>query len=304
MKKILLIAILLLLAAGQGWAVTCTSSGNGNWNTAGTWDCGHVPANTDVVVVSHAVVWDVATIPATGSLAAVSGAGTVSLDMDAVCDTPCALTCTTITPGDVANLFAVSGAADTDNVVTFTASGAGGVTGGATSADVAINMTGAGVLNVVGNINGGGAATAYALVIQNGTYSLGGAGKTITAGTNVTAHAISIAGNADGGTITGDVIGGAGTVASFGVINSDYEQPPTLVGNLINGACGVPWSGAAPTWVATNGAAYYQNKAGTKLYADTDPLVANVKTGTTYYFQSAVQKTGTYSAGGGGAWGF
>ncbi|OGZ69892.1 MAG: hypothetical protein A3F47_01110 [Candidatus Staskawiczbacteria bacterium RIFCSPHIGHO2_12_FULL_38_11] len=52
--------------AGSGWIFTaptaCTSSATGNWNTAGTWDCGHVPATSDTVTVtaSHTVTMDVA----------------------------------------------------------------------------------------------------------------------------------------------------------------------------------------------------------------------------------------------------
>jgi hypothetical protein len=29
----------------------CVSNGTGNWNTGGTWSCGHVPNNTDIEVI-------------------------------------------------------------------------------------------------------------------------------------------------------------------------------------------------------------------------------------------------------------
>jgi parallel beta-helix repeat protein len=31
---------------------TCTSQATGNWNTSGTWDCGHVPTTSDTVVIA------------------------------------------------------------------------------------------------------------------------------------------------------------------------------------------------------------------------------------------------------------
>ena len=51
--------------AGSGWTFTnptdCISLATGNWNTAGTWDCGHVPTTSDTVTVaaSHTVTMDV-----------------------------------------------------------------------------------------------------------------------------------------------------------------------------------------------------------------------------------------------------
>jgi len=38
----------------------CVSTGTGNWNTGGTWSCGHVPNNTDIVIINngHTVTLD------------------------------------------------------------------------------------------------------------------------------------------------------------------------------------------------------------------------------------------------------
>jgi len=51
------------------WVVdpVCTSQGTGNWNTAGTWSCGHVPTTSDSVVVAdtHTVTVDVNTAAVT-----------------------------------------------------------------------------------------------------------------------------------------------------------------------------------------------------------------------------------------------
>ncbi len=50
--------------AGSGWIFTsppCNSLATGNWNTAGTWLCAHVPTTNDVVTISagHTVTMDV-----------------------------------------------------------------------------------------------------------------------------------------------------------------------------------------------------------------------------------------------------
>lgn len=53
-REILVIAIALALLAlpRPAMAETCTSQGSGNWNTAGTWSCGHVPTGSDDVVIA------------------------------------------------------------------------------------------------------------------------------------------------------------------------------------------------------------------------------------------------------------
>ncbi len=60
MKKYLPILIILtgfylFASPSKAFAATCTAaSGTVNWNTVGTWDCAHVPAAGDDVVVSNA----------------------------------------------------------------------------------------------------------------------------------------------------------------------------------------------------------------------------------------------------------
>ncbi len=60
---IVLLFIVLGLSAPTASAAprdVCVSNGTGNWNTAGTWSCGHVPTNTDIVIVNngHTVTLD------------------------------------------------------------------------------------------------------------------------------------------------------------------------------------------------------------------------------------------------------
>jgi len=55
-------------------AATCTSNASGNWNTAGTWSCGHVPLVTDDVVIAatHTVTMDLSS-GATGLSLTING---------------------------------------------------------------------------------------------------------------------------------------------------------------------------------------------------------------------------------------
>lgn len=58
-KTIKMIFVMLALLAGTAEAAVCTSLSAGNWNTAGRWSCGHVPNNTDSVVIAHNITMNV-----------------------------------------------------------------------------------------------------------------------------------------------------------------------------------------------------------------------------------------------------
>jgi MSHA biogenesis protein MshQ len=54
-NRFLALSLILFISgmATTGWAATCTSnSGARSWNTAASWDCGHVPATGDAVVIA------------------------------------------------------------------------------------------------------------------------------------------------------------------------------------------------------------------------------------------------------------
>lgn len=49
----LLVSVLALAAPGhRAMAGMCISTGNGNWNNAATWSCGHVPTGGDTAIVA------------------------------------------------------------------------------------------------------------------------------------------------------------------------------------------------------------------------------------------------------------
>lgn len=53
-----LLVFALLLGVGTSTALAaprdvCVSNGTGNWNTAGTWSCGHVPSSSDIVIINN-----------------------------------------------------------------------------------------------------------------------------------------------------------------------------------------------------------------------------------------------------------
>jgi len=43
--------LLLILIYTKTWSLTCSSSGNGEWNSSSSWNCGRVPIEGDVVVI-------------------------------------------------------------------------------------------------------------------------------------------------------------------------------------------------------------------------------------------------------------
>jgi subtilase-type serine protease len=309
MKKILswLIIFILMASPTWSWAENCVAQSGGvdlNWSTEGNWTgCTGIPAaddNVDLAAIN--LVWDVATIPASGSLGAItaSDGGTLTLDMDAVCDSNCALTATTITAGanSGAGTIILNGAADTDNEVTITASGTGGITGGSTPGDVAVYMNAKGILNTDANITGGAGGLATGIIVNDGKINVEGTSKKVKGGAG--SYGISITATCDGGTITADVEG-ADSSSKAGFDNS--KSGITLTGNLINKGA-MAWQGMAPTWnpKAATPDSYISmtadSTANTKFYSDipdkTNVLPADTVAG----------DTGEAVSSSGGAWGF
>lgn len=318
MKKFILFVLFILSAAIPSYAATTNTFQSGgvdlNWSTTGNWDQGHVPLADEIVIIPNLVaVMDVERIPATaGKIASLSmtTGGQITIDVsNAICHTACSINVTgdiqagtkntgaILTSGDASGHTLVIDAA---NIIAGTGTNAEGITWAS---------TGTGTLTITGHLKGGSGTSAAGLVIGNGTPAFtisngaeGGAGSAAYGFENTMAST---------GTITGNITGGTGTGAS-GVYN--YAATPQVTlnnGHLINGTGAVAWAGRPPAWNPGYGyylywyaGASFSQAPNTYFYNDTDPGIANVAAGTTYYFQSASQKTGTLSAGAGGAWGF
>src|SRR5437773_1474615 len=55
-----LVTLSLLYVTRPAYAATCNSTGTGNWNTSGTWSCGHAPTSSDDVTIlgGHTISFD------------------------------------------------------------------------------------------------------------------------------------------------------------------------------------------------------------------------------------------------------
>lgn len=109
MNKIWWLLAGMLLSVGVQ-AATCTSKVNGNWGSAGSWSCGHVPTTTDTVVLAS---------PYTVTLDAAYSTASITLNAGA-------------TLSDTAgNTLTVTGSLTNNGTITTTGSGKLDVTGNA-----------------------------------------------------------------------------------------------------------------------------------------------------------------------------
>ena len=239
---------------------TWTSKQSGNWsrtsnNADSPWyDAGTqtgwaaIPATTDTVVIAngHVVAIDVAALPATGTLASLSGSGTgyCTLAMSA---SDVAISATTIQAATYGGPFiGVTGAAPT-RTLTINGNIIGGTAGDASC--VRTNTTAALVIN--GNITGGTGNVAI------GLYNIGAPASFIITATTIT--------------------GGSGRNA-MGVYSSGGKPTLNNTCNLVNynGANGgVAWNGIPPTWTPTT--AVTQTWSGVAF--GTIPAAANMLSG-------------------------
>jgi hypothetical protein len=308
MKKVIAYLIIFLLMATPTWsfAATCTFQSGGVdllWSTIGNWDCSHVPVADDVVIVPTGLIAsvDVERIPATsGKIASLTGTGTGQITIDlsaAICDTECSINVT----GDVQAGLKPT----TSGFILISGAGTGHTTkldaanfiGGTDTNSYCVNITAtAGTVNTFGHAKGNSGQGSRG--IQNSSTATLAHTGAVTAGQGAGSYGFGTAAAASANSVTGDIT--ASTKAS--AMSNQTTGTMVLVGNLIDSTY-VAWEGKIPTtWGVGNALYYYQTVGGVKLFSNTDPLEVNVKTGTTYYFESNTVKTGTYSAGGGGAW--
>lgn len=316
MKKILLSILLILAFATSGQTATCTFQSGGvdlNWSTTGNWDCGHVPlAGEPVIIPGLIAVMDVARIPATsGKIASLTATTTGQITVDFANARFAASAGSINVTGDIqaaekptaAGFILISGAGGAGNVFTVDAAN---IIGGSNASSTGITATSSsGTLAIVGHVKGGSSvgthgvsttANGLAITVSNGAE--GGSGS-LAYGVNCGTGSSTV-------TVTGNVTGGTG-IASSGAFSTCSGTFTITNSNLINGTGGVALGGKVPVWSPgnTNYLSWYDTGAGSakSFYVDTDPTEAKVQTGTSYIFQG-VTKNGSYSAGGGGAWGF
>jgi hypothetical protein len=77
---VLVLAVAMLICQGlyaenEAQAATCTSTGTGNWNTAGTWSCGSVPGAGDDVTIANGHVVTINAAPTNDTINSLTIAG-------------------------------------------------------------------------------------------------------------------------------------------------------------------------------------------------------------------------------------
>jgi hypothetical protein len=151
LKYTILIAVIL---AGSARAATITAAGAGNWSNGATWNGGAVPGNGDTADLNGFVVaMNIATIPASGTLLALTGAGKagqLTVDLSVLGNS--AINATTITAGTVAStgFVLVSGAAP---AATLTVTGA--IVAGTGTATSGLRTSSSGAITIVGDVTAG-----------------------------------------------------------------------------------------------------------------------------------------------------
>jgi len=242
-----LMIVMLVLAALPGTparAATCTSAATGNWGTVGTWTgCGGgIPAAGDAVTIltGHVVTVDVAAVATTLTINAaatangvtISGANTLTISGAVTMNAPTAAVNSTLAVGGgtlSAGSIAIPGGSSGStelSVSTGTINVTGGITFSGTPAQAQLTFTGAGILNIGGDLGAGGTfASSTGTVNFNGaaqavgayTYYnltlLGSGVKTLGAITTVTNN-LALSGTASATTAANLAIGGILTVGT------------------------------------------------------------------------------------------
>ena len=268
MKRILSLCLTLWLGIASTWAATITAAGAGNWAAGGTWTGGVVPAAGDTADLNGKVVQmrttadgDLATIPATGTLTAITSSvagGQLVLVMTA--GNTYAINASSVNAGSSAvstGLVNITGAVATSVGLTITADGSPGVIGGTTASGVAVYHSSTGTVTIIGKVNGGSATSANGVVVySSGPLFItgpvvGGTGGNPCRGINKLGGGnVTITGSVDGGSadgavglqisnigtisVTGSATGGAGNQA-HGIQCSTYSSATTVTAGIVGG---------------------------------------------------------------------
>jgi hypothetical protein len=321
--KTFLLAILMVMAAGQGWATNyyaCQAAqnltGDATWCTAAqvSGSCAAIAARTawatvvadsptlyangcTVVVNDSFTAVGLSTADGDAGGAAVAG-GSFTLDLATVT----AKTLTTAITAGTTDCLVVSGAAGAGTVLTIT----GALTGSSTTNGMdAVSDTHTGATSVIvvnGDITGGsnssacgynGTGTTGYFTFTGNALGVGGTGILLTTATT-------------GSTITGNCTGSSTAVGGVGCSSNGAGGLTIIgtgntVGNIVDGARAVGVSGSIG-WTP-HAANYRQTTFGTDVFASAAPTKADIKVGTySVISTTGAYENGTLAAGGGGAW--
>jgi len=199
----------------------CVSNGTGNWNTAGTWSCSHVPNNTDIVIINngHTVTLDSGGGAAyqlivgggtsgtlthdTGSQTLLAGAGGVSVSNNATFNAPETLTVN-------GNLSINSGGTFNGGSATITING--DLTNNGTLTSSSGTLT----------INGGNFTNNGTFNHNNGTLEMNGSAAKSIGGANLTFYNLTINNSAGANLTTNATVNGTLTLDSDLNVGSGY----------------------------------------------------------------------------------
>lgn len=308
---------------------TITAAQAGNWNTTGnnwsdtaSWTGGSVPGNGDTADLNGCIIiQDIATIPASGTLLALTSAGSAG-QLKCVVATGALATlvinATTITAGTVGSAGTIAYSGTTGNGLTINctningcASGGtsprgivrsstkpltvvcaagGAITGGGVTNADAIQSTGAGNVTITGNLVGGSATAAQGLSVgAAGTVTITG---NLTGGNGTNANGVYVWAASVTINITGNITGGSGITAAGFYMDHGTALTSTLNScNLINSSSSLAWHGPPPTtWNLVPG--YNSIQYGTQYFYP--------RTGSAYGSATLAKETGANARGGSG----
>jgi hypothetical protein len=251
-----------VLSTNNAYAATCTAAATGNWNTVGTWSCGHVPLAADDVVINSG---------ATVTVDTTAVANTVTINAAAVANgltiaSPNSLTVT----GAVTMNAATAAVASTLAVGTGTLSAASiAIPGSVTATQNTIVSVGTtGTITTTGSITfSGGPAQAQLNLTGNAIVNVGGdltSGGTLAGGTS-TINFTGAGAQAVGTYTTYNNVGktGAGTATMSGT--TTFGGTLSVTAGTLDTASSVSTVTGATT-VATGGTLMFSNVAGVKTF--------------------------------------
>lgn len=296
---------------------TITAAQAGNWDDTNTWTGGAVPGNGDTADLNgFAVTMNIATIPASGTLLAITAAGNIGTLVIGGTAGANVINATTLTAGTVGSAGTFQYSGTTCDSLTINGSNLNGnASGGTNPYGLVKSSTKPLTLNI--NINAGAAANAHAVYLNAATGNVtivgtilggGSSGKglfiqSFTGTCAITSTSVKGgSGNNGNGVYINDactftitsgstclIEGGTGARA-YGVENLLGSSITLTNCNMKNGTGGVAWGGKPPTWVLSPGANSVQWES----------QVFYPRTGSAYGSATLAKETGANARGGSG----